>query len=55
MKGKLSWSSPRELFKLYQEHDKLLIVLHNKIKKSMQNDLIALKKSLSIGIEEDGE
>lgn len=55
MKGKLSWSSPRELFKLYQEHNKLLIVLHNKIKKSMQNDLIALKKSLSIGIEEDGE
>ena len=55
MKGKLSWSSPRELFKLYQEHDKLLIVLHNKIKKSMQNDLIALKKSLSNGIEEDGE
>lgn len=55
MKGKLSWSSPRELFKLYQEHNKLLIVLHNKIKKSMQNDLIALKKSLSNGIEEDGE
>lgn len=55
MKGKLSWSSPRELFKLYQEHNKLLTVLHNKIKKSMQNDLIALKKSLSNGIEEDDE
>lgn len=55
MKGKLSWSSPRELFKLYQEHNKLLTVLHNKIKKSMQNDLIALKKSLSNEIEEDDE
>lgn len=55
MKGKLSWSSPRELFKLYQEHNKLLTVLHNKIKKSMQNDLIALKKSLANGIEEDDE
>lgn len=55
MKGKLSWSSPRELFKLYQEHNKLLTVLHNKIKKSMQNDLIDLKKSLANGIEEDDE
>lgn len=55
MNGKLSWSSPRELFKLYYEHNKLLNVLHNKIKKSMQNDLIELKKSLEQGIEEDDD
>lgn len=53
MNGKLSWSSPRELFKLYYEHNKLLNVLHSKIKKSMQNDLIALKESLAKGIEEE--
>ena len=55
MNGKLSWSSPRELFKHYYEHNRFLTVLHNKIKKSMQSDLLALKASLSKGIEEDDE
>ena len=43
LNGKLSWSSPREFFNLYHERNKLLKVLHNKIKKSMQADLLALK------------
>lgn len=51
MNGKLSWSSPRELFKLYTEHNKLLNVLETKIKKSMQADLLALKEKLNQGIE----
>lgn len=51
MNGKLSWSSPRELFKLYTEHNKLLNVLETKIKKSMQSDLLALKEKLNQGIE----
>lgn len=51
MNGKLSWSSPRELFKLYTEHNKLLNVLETKIKKSMQGDLLALKERLNQGIE----
>lgn len=55
MGGKLTWSSPRELFKLYQEHNKLLNVLHNKIKKSMQSDLVALKKSLENSVEGEEE
>lgn len=46
LNGKLSWSSPRELFRLYQEHNPLLNVLHNKIKKSMQNDLTEFRKNL---------
>jgi hypothetical protein len=46
LNGKLSWSSPRELFKLYRENNKFLSILHNKIRKSMQNDLVSLKKSL---------
>ena len=50
MNGRLSWSSPRELFNLYYEHNKMLKVLHNKIKKSMQSDLVALKESLDKGL-----
>ena len=53
LNGKLSWSSPRELFKHYYDHNKLLIALHNKIKKSMQNDLVDLKKSLENGLEDE--
>ena len=53
LNGKLTWSSPREFFKHYYDHNKLLVVLHNKIKKSMQNDLVDLKKSLANGIEEE--
>lgn len=55
MNGRLSWSSPRELFNLYYEHNKMLKVLHNKIKKSMQSDLVALKESLAKGLEEEDE
>ena len=46
LKGKLSWSTPREFFKLYQEHNPMLNVLHMKIKNSMQKDLIDFRKSL---------
>lgn len=53
MNGKLTWSSPRELFKHYYEHNKLLIVLHNKIRKSMQDDLLAMKERLNKGIEDN--
>ena len=55
MNGKLTWSSPRELFRLYYEHNKLLMVLHSKIKKSMQADLMALKEKLNNEIEETDE
>lgn len=55
LNGKLSWSTPRELFKHYQEHNKFLNVLHNKIKKSMQGDLIELRKSLMKYAEEEEE
>lgn len=53
MNGKLSWSSPREFFKLYYSHNKLLKVLHAKIKSSMQKDLIALKKSYLDAVEDN--
>ena len=43
------------VFKLYYEHNKLLMVLHSKIKKSMQADLMALKEKLNNGIEETDE
>lgn len=57
MKGKLFWSSPRELFNHYRQHNKFLKVLENKIRKSMQKDLIDLKENLAknIEIEEDEE
>jgi hypothetical protein len=53
MNGKLTWSSPRELFKLYYNHDKLLAVLQKKIKRSMYDDLLALKKNLNKDEEDD--
>ena len=43
LNGKLSWSSPREFFNLYHERNKLLKVLHTKIRKSMQQDLLDIK------------
>lgn len=55
MNGKLTWSSPREFFKHYYEHNKFLNVLHNKIKKAMQDDLVALKKSLENEIDEEDD
>jgi recombination protein RecA len=53
MNGKLTWSSPRELFNHYYNHNKFLTVLHNKIKKSMQDDLLSLKEKLNNSDEED--
>lgn len=56
MNGKLSWSTPRELFKLYQEHNPMINVLHMKIKNSMQKDLIDFRKSLlNSEVEEEEE
>lgn len=46
MNGKLTWSSPRELFKHYYDHNKFLKILHNKIRRSMQNDLTELRQNL---------
>jgi RecA/RadA recombinase len=43
MNGKLSWSSPREFFNLYHERNKFLPILHRKIQKAMQSDLLAIK------------
>lgn len=53
MNGKLSWSSPRELFKLYYKNDKLLRVLHKKLKNAMYDDLLALKRNLNKEEEDD--
>lgn len=55
MGGKLSWSSPRELFKLYTERHPLLTVLHAKIRKAMQKDLIEQKNRLAFNASEDGD
>lgn len=43
MNGKLSWSSPREFFQLYYDRNKFLKVLHQKVRKSLQADLLELK------------
>lgn len=56
MNGKLTWSSPREFFNLYYQKNKFLTVLHNKINKSMQKDLIDMKaKYNGKSVEEDEE
>lgn len=56
MNGKLSWSSPRELFNLYYQHHPLLVVLEKKIRKALQDDLIAMKQKLNQdAAEEDQE
>lgn len=46
LNGKLTWSSNRELFTHYYEHNKILNVLQNKIRRSMENDLMQLKENL---------
>lgn len=46
MNGKLTWSSSREFFQLYYEHNKLLNVLRNKINRSMESDLVKLRSNL---------
>jgi RecA/RadA recombinase len=43
LNGKLSWSSPRELFQHYYNHNKMMDLLEQKIRKSMNDDLVALK------------
>ena len=55
MNGKLAWSSPRELFDLYYQHNPLLVVLEKKIRKALQDDLIAMKQKLNQGVEEDDQ
>ena len=46
LNGKLAWSTPRELFKLYYNHNKLLGVLHSKIRRYMSDDLNTFRASL---------
>lgn len=46
MNGKFSCSSNRELFRHYYEHNKFIKILHNKIRRSMQNDLVELRQNL---------
>lgn len=55
LNGKLTWSSNRELFQIYYSHNKLLNVLNQRIRKSMREDLLALKERLAQGVEEDEE
>lgn len=55
MNGKLTWSSSRELFNHYYTHNKFLQVLHSKIRKSMQNDLIELRNNLMKYVENESD
>lgn len=55
MNGKLTWKSPRELFALYEEHNKFLNVLHAKIKSAMQKDLLKLKSAYGNDDDSDEE
>lgn len=55
LSGKLTWSSPRELFKLYHNRNKYLKILHNKIQRSMQNDLLEEKAEYNEKVEENEE
>ena len=55
MNGKLTWKSPRELFALYEEHNKFLNVLHTKIKSAMQKDLLKLKSAYGNDDDSDEE
>lgn len=55
MNGKLTWKSPRELFTLYQEHNKFLNVLHAKIKSAMQKDLLKIKSAYGNDDDSDEE
>lgn len=44
MGGKMTWNTPREFFQLYRNRNKYLPILHSKIKKSLQKDLLDIKK-----------
>lgn len=55
LNGKVSWSSLREFYRLYQTHNPMMNVLHARIKASMQKDLIAFRQSLAGQVEEEDE
>lgn len=55
MGDKLKWSSPRELFNLYKNGNKMLNLLEAKIKASMQKDLMKLKESYANGNDSEDE
>ena len=55
MNGKAAWSSPRELFQLYYEHNKFMGVLETKIRKAMEQDLLEEKARLASGEDIDDE
>jgi RecA/RadA recombinase len=44
MNGKVSWSSPRTLFKLYQEKNKMMELLHTLILKERHKDVLSEKE-----------
>lgn len=44
---KLKWSSPREFFKLYYDNNKILNVLHAKIRNQRNKDLLAMKELMA--------
>lgn len=46
MGDKLKWSSPRELFNNYYNRNKMLNVLHAKIKSTRQKDLVQFKENM---------
>ena len=55
MGDKLKWSTPRELFKLYYDHNPFLEVLNSKIKKSRQSDLAELRNNLNKNANKEDE
>lgn len=55
MGDKLKWSTPRELFKLYYDHNPFLEVLNSKIKKSRQSDLAELRNNLNKNVNKEDE
>ena len=55
MGDKLKWSTPRELFKLYYDHNPFLEVLNSKIKKSRQSDLAELRNNLNKNTNKEDE
>lgn len=47
LNGKMSWTSQKEFFNLYFEHNKYLPILYKQIKKSYEKDLLDLKAKLN--------
>lgn len=52
MNGKLKWSSPRELFQHYYDHNKLINVLETQIKNARAKDLAAWREKMTEAAEE---